>query len=90
MECCGHDGTFAMKVEGFDASRRLGAKAFAGMQEAQSDVWVTDCPLAALQFGQHAGVRALHPLTVLARSYRADGFERRIAREPTDPEGTAS
>ena len=54
---------------------------------AESEVWVTDCPLAALQFGQHAGVRALHPLTVLARAYRADGFERRIERGPGDGKG---
>ena len=26
MECCGHNGTYAMKVEGFDASKRIGQK----------------------------------------------------------------
>ncbi len=74
MECCGHDGTFAMKVEGFEASRRIGEKAFQGMKAAEADVWATDCPLAALQFAQHAGRRPLHPLSILARAYRADGF----------------
>jgi Fe-S oxidoreductase len=74
LECCGHDGTYAMKVESFEASRRIGQKAFTGMAEAGAEVWVTDCPLAAVQFEQHAGVKALHPMTVLARAYRADGF----------------
>jgi len=39
-------------------------------------VWATDCPLAALQFAQHAGRRPLHPLSILARAYREDGFAR--------------
>ncbi|MCZ6598571.1 MAG: heterodisulfide reductase-related iron-sulfur binding cluster [Planctomycetota bacterium] len=50
MECCGHDGTYAMKVESYEASKRIGKKAFDGMQGHQADVWVTDCPLAAIQF----------------------------------------
>jgi glycerol-3-phosphate dehydrogenase subunit C len=74
MECCGHDGTFAMRVEGFEASQRVGKKAFEGMQEAGAEVWATDCPLAALQFQQHAGVKPMHPMSILARAYREDGF----------------
>ncbi|HET9553456.1 MAG TPA: heterodisulfide reductase-related iron-sulfur binding cluster, partial [Anaeromyxobacteraceae bacterium] len=30
MECCGHDGTYAMSVEGFEPSQRIGKKAFDG------------------------------------------------------------
>ncbi|HEU5304753.1 MAG TPA: heterodisulfide reductase-related iron-sulfur binding cluster [Gemmatimonadales bacterium] len=86
MECSGHDGTYAMTVEGFDPSRRIGEKAFQGMREAGASVWTTDCPLAALQFAQHAGVQPLHPMTVLARAYRADGFPRRLA-PPAAPGG---
>jgi len=78
MECCGHDGTYAMKVEGFEASKRVGKKAFDGMQQADSEVWATDCPLAALQFQQHAGRKPMHPMSVLARAYREDGFPKRI------------
>src|SRR5438552_1174015 len=74
LECCGHDGTYAMTVEGFDASARIGARAFDGMRSARSAVWATDCPLAAIQFQQHAGVKPLHPMSILARAYRANGF----------------
>ncbi|HEY6104819.1 MAG TPA: heterodisulfide reductase-related iron-sulfur binding cluster [Anaeromyxobacteraceae bacterium] len=74
MECCGHDGTFAMTEEGFEPSRRIGEKAFQGMQAGQAETWVTDCPLAAIQFQQHAGKKPLHPMSVLARAYREDGF----------------
>jgi glycerol-3-phosphate dehydrogenase subunit C len=75
MECCGHDGTSAMKVEGFEYSKRVGKKAFDQMQEAETQLWATDCPLAAIQFEQHAGVRPLHPMSILARAYRGDSFD---------------
>ena len=78
MECCGHDGTYAMKVEGFEPSQRIGKKAFDAMGEATAEVWSTDCPLAALQFEQHAGVKPMHPMTILARAYREDGFTKRL------------
>jgi Fe-S oxidoreductase len=87
MECCGHDGTYAMKVEGFEASIRAGQKAFDGMKSADAEVWATDCPLAALQFQQHAGRKPLHPMSILARAYRADGFEKKVeppAARPAD------
>ncbi|HTN52867.1 MAG TPA: heterodisulfide reductase-related iron-sulfur binding cluster [Anaeromyxobacter sp.] len=74
MECCGHDGTFAMTVEGFEPSRRIGEKAFQGMKAAEAEVWTTDCPLAAIQFRQHAGKKPLHPISILARAYREGGF----------------
>lgn len=74
LECCGHNGTYAMTLEGFEPSARIGKKAFDGMDEVEAQVWVTDCPLAAVQFEQHAGVRPLHPMSVLARAYREDGF----------------
>ena len=70
MECCGHDGTYAMKVEGFDASKRIGQKSFDGMKSEESEVWATECPLAALQFKQHAGVKPKHPMSILAEAYR--------------------
>ncbi len=81
MECCGHDGTYAMTTEGFEPSARIGKKAFDGMKESDAAVWATDCPLAALQFQQHAGVRPMHPMTILARAYRDDGFTRKVQTE---------
>ena len=77
-ECSGHDGTYAMTVEGFEPSRRIGAKAFDGMRTVGATVWATDCPLAALQFAQHADRDPMHPMTILARAYREDGFPHRL------------
>ena len=84
MECCGHDGTYAMRVEGFEPSQRVGKKAFEGMQEAETEIWATDCPLAAIQFEQHAGVRPLHPMSLLAKAYRGESFTK--AALPSAPQ----
>lgn len=75
LECCGHDGTYAMKVESFEDSARIGKKAFDDMGAKGAAVWSTDCPLAGMQFQQHAGKKGLHPMTVLARAYRGESFE---------------
>ena len=86
MECCGHDGTYAMTTEGFVPSQRIGKRAFEGMDAAEAEIWVSDCPLAALQFEQHAGVRTMHPMTVLARAYRQDGFDSGSPNHPHEQE----
>lgn len=68
MECCGHDGTYAMKTEGFEPSQKIGRKSFDGMLSGQT--MATECPLAALQFQQHTGTKAQHPMSILAKAYR--------------------
>ena len=73
-ECCGHDGTWAMKTEYFALSLKNGQRAFDGMQDASAEVWTTECPLAAVQFTQACGREPLHPVEVLDKAYRADGF----------------
>lgn len=75
MECCGHNGTYALKVETFEDSGRIGQKAFDAMKQVEADIWATDCPLAALQFKQFTGKKPLHPMSILARSYRPNGFD---------------
>ena len=61
-------------MKGFEPSKRVGKKAFDGMNEAESEVWMTECSLAAIQFKQHAGRKPLHPMTLLAKAYRGDSF----------------
>ncbi len=78
QECCGHDGTWAMKKEYFALSLKNGQRAFEGMDEAGAEIWTTDCPLAAIQFEQARGKRPLHPVEVLDRAYREDGFPTRL------------
>lgn len=85
-ECCGHDGTWSMKTENFALSLRNGQRAFDGMQDASAELWTTECPLAALQFTQACGREVLHPIEVLDRAYRADGFATPVA--PVSDDGT--
>ena len=73
-QCCGHDGTWAMRKEFFPLSLLSGKKAFEQMQAVEAPVMATDCPLAAIQFQQAIGQRPIHPLQVLARAYRPGGF----------------
>ena len=75
-ECCGHNGTFAMKQETFEDSGRIGKKAFDAMEKADADIWATDCPLAAVQFKQFTGTKPIHPMSLLARAYKEDGFKK--------------
>ena len=47
--CSGHNGTWAMKKENFEASLKWGERAFQGIRNAEPDVTCSDCPLAAIQ-----------------------------------------
>lgn len=82
--CSAHDGTWAMKKEFFALSIKWGARAFDALRSSGAQIMATDCPLAALQIEQAIGARPLHPLEVLARAYRADGFAHRLAPERAD------
>ncbi len=70
-ECCGHDGTWAMKKEFFDMSLQAGKKAFSGLKEQGANEVATDCPLAAIQLQQGMEVekRPVHPVQILAKAY---------------------
>jgi len=79
-QCSGHDGTWAMKKEFFPLSMLAGKKAFEEMKEANADVMATDCPLAAIHFDQAIGQRPIHPIQVLARAYRPEGFPKPLGK----------
>lgn len=70
--CSGHDGTWAMKKDNFEASLKWGGRAFKEMSEAEPDVTCSDCPLAAIQIEQGMGRRPLNPIEILAKSYRGE------------------
>ena len=74
-----------MTVEGFEPSQRAGRNAFRDMKEGDTELWATDCPLAAIQFEQHAGVRPMHPMTILAKAYRENGFETGLQKTEDSP-----
>ena len=60
------------------------------MRAAEAELWTTDCPLAAIQFEQACGRSALHPVEVLDRAYRDDGFEVLLETEAATEPGWLS
>ena len=71
-ECSGHDGTWSMKTENFEASLKWGKRAFEQMAADEPNVACSDCPLAAIQIEQGSGRRTLNPMQILAKSYRGE------------------
>ncbi|MEI9814989.1 MAG: hypothetical protein WDO18_21130 [Acidobacteriota bacterium] len=50
------------------------------MKDAAAETMASDCPLAAIQIDQAVGTRPLHPIQVLARAYRKDGFPKEVQK----------
>ena len=81
--CSGHDGTWAMKKEFFPLAMLTGKKAFDELASAEADLLASDCPLASIQIDQALGRRPIHPIEVLARAYRPDGFPTPVPEPPS-------
>jgi glycerol-3-phosphate dehydrogenase subunit C len=72
MQCCsGHDGSWSVKKENFEASMKVGKPLFKFMK-AEDVCTATDCPLSAIQVQQATGKKPVHPIEVLARAYGVD------------------
>jgi glycerol-3-phosphate dehydrogenase subunit C len=72
MQCCsGHDGSWSVKKENFEASMKIGKPLFRFMQ-TEDACGVTDCPLSAIQIQQGTGKKPVHPIVVMARAYGLD------------------
>jgi Fe-S oxidoreductase len=72
MQCCsGHDGSWSVKKENFEASMKVGKPLFKFLQ-ADEACTVTDCPLSAVQAEQGTGKKPVHPIVVMARAYGLD------------------
>ena len=71
-ECCGHNGTWAMKKEYFDMSLQTGKRAFENLKSQEADTIATDCPLAAMQLkqGTKNNTDPVHPIQLIAKAYR--------------------
>ena len=69
MQCCsGHDGSWSVRKENFEASMKVGKPLFKFMK-AEDCCLATDCPLSAIQIQQATGQKPVHPIVVLARAY---------------------
>lgn len=68
--CSGHDGTYALKEEFHDISRKIARPVIEKVRKSDADHFVSDCPMAAEQIAQGLeNHHAAHPLALLRRAY---------------------
>ncbi len=68
--CSGHDGTYAVKKEFHDASKKIARPVVNKLRRSQADHFVSDCPMAAEQIVQDIEeYDAGHPLSLLRKAY---------------------
>ncbi|HEY3066091.1 MAG TPA: anaerobic glycerol-3-phosphate dehydrogenase subunit C [Methylomirabilota bacterium] len=67
--CSAVDGTWGFKKEYFELSLQVAKPLFDTVAGAGAAFTATDCPLAALQIEQGTGIKALHPVQILAAAY---------------------
>lgn len=69
--CSGHDGTYAVKKEYHDISRKICRPVITQVQKAEADHYGSDCPMAGAQIqeGIEDGDAAETPISLLRQAY---------------------
>ena len=67
--CCGMGGTFGSKRSKYDQSIQIGQDLFDGIQDANPDLVVTDCPACRIQIQQGTGLEVAHPVMIFQKAY---------------------
>ena len=68
--CSGHDGTYAVKKEYREISKKIARPVARQVDSAQAEHFTSDCPMAAEQIASVAeSAVATHPVSLLRRAY---------------------
>jgi Fe-S oxidoreductase len=68
--CSGHDGTYAVKEEYHDISRRIARPVVGKVKKSDAQHFISDCPMAAEQIAQGLDdCEPAHPLALLRKAY---------------------
>ena len=68
--CSGHDGTYAVKREFHDVSKKIARPVVNRVKKAEADHFISDCPMAAEQIAQGLENHdAEHPMGLLRAAY---------------------
>ena len=68
--CSGHDGTYAVKKEFHEISKKIARPVVNKVKRAEADHFVSDCPMAAEQIAQEVdNVDANNPMSLLRSAY---------------------
>jgi glycerol-3-phosphate dehydrogenase subunit C len=68
-QCSAFDGTWGMKTEFYETSRRCAGKLCGAIKGANADRVMSDCMLAGLNVAEETGTAPSHPLEVLRDAY---------------------
>ena len=69
--CCGQSGTYGFQVSTHDIAMTIGEPVFERFRDYAPDAIVSDCSGCRMQIAQATGFPAVHPLTLLRKSYEA-------------------
>ncbi len=70
--CCGIAGTYGMKKENYELSMDIGKSLFVQIEEAKPELLVSGCGTCQIQLLKGTGIKTVHPIDLLHRSYMAD------------------
>ncbi|MCK9363287.1 MAG: anaerobic glycerol-3-phosphate dehydrogenase subunit C [Syntrophales bacterium] len=70
-ECCGIAGTFGLKKKNYDLSLAIGERLFNEIRASDAEQLITGCGACALQIFQGTQRKAVAPVSLLAKAYRA-------------------
>lgn len=68
-ECSGIDGTWGLRAENLEASRKVASKMASAIEKADAEAVAGDCSLANGGIVLETGATPLHPLSQMARAY---------------------
>lgn len=69
--CSGHDGTYGVRLQTYELSKKIARPTVNRMQKAEADHIVSDCPMAGEHIGHLMGdgAKARHPISLLRTAY---------------------
>ncbi len=68
-ECSGIDGTWGLRAENLDISRKVARKMAEAIERADSEIVTGDCSLANGGIALETGADPMHPIQMVARAY---------------------
>ena len=75
-DCCGAAGTYGLKAERWQIAQDVGAPLFERFRSSGAARGACDSETCRWQIAQSSGVETVHPITILAESYRRADAER--------------
>ncbi len=70
--CCGIAGSYGFKADRYDISMAIGQELFAKIKAQPADAVLADCGTCRLQIAHGAGVKVLHPISVVRKAYEPE------------------